>query len=143
MKIQLLICLIIAALSTNAQVEINSKDLSDEQQKELLKSLKADSSKVLSEYATKACACIVSISTSNKSVEDFSKEIVSCIDKQVNGFDLIMTISNSIQSGNNKIEISFNTNKNSERYIRTYRLFETWLRDSCTALKEKLTSNNV
>lgn len=120
MKIQLLICLIIAALSTNAQVEINSKDLSDEQQKELLKSLKADSSKVLSEYATKACACIVSISTSNKSVEDFSKEIVSCIDKQVNGFDLIMTISNSIQSGNNKIEISFNTNKNSERYIRTY-----------------------
>jgi tetratricopeptide (TPR) repeat protein len=143
MKIYLLICLLALSLFTNAQVKIDSKDLTADQQKALFKSIQIDSSKVLSEYATIACKCIDSISTTNKGVEDFSKEIAVCIDKQVQSFDMIMTISNSLQNGNNKIEISLNNNKKSDRYIITYRLFETWLRDSCTALKNILSSNNV
>ena len=65
--------------------------LTDNQSKEILKSLAIDTTKFLRDFSMNACKCIDSISLANKNSNQLSQEISECIDKQVSVYNVRFT----------------------------------------------------
>ncbi len=114
--------------------------LSREQTKDLMSQINIDSTKLLREYAEKACKCIDSISLQKKNHKQISVEVAECIEKETLLYMPVMEIINSIKNGNQKIDI--NINKDSRQYKLYYFRIEEWLMDSCSSLKKAVASNN-
>ena len=117
--------------------------------------LKAQDSKknnpqtLLIELGNKACDCIDSVDTYNKSVDDVTKEISECIDKNVDAYQLgskLMSIdllkdNQANEKGKRKINITINTNKNTSEYKKYYYEMERYLMENCPSLKRKIAGN--
>lgn len=147
-KIAVFLGCILTGFCCDAQAKDSAVTLNQEQTRELMQQILPDSLKLLNTSADNACKCIDSIKvTVGKSPDDYSKEIKVCIDKEVGSYEISLLVLSSLKTGNNKLEL--NTNKNSAVYISHYRDIERQLRDSCTALKkvlftnDKTTSNSV
>ena len=110
---------------------------------------KKEADKLLKETSEKACKCIDSIDTRNKSSEELAKEVSKCIDRQEEGYQLTSKIMNIDLTSNLKttekktIDIVLNTNKNSDEYKKYYSEIENYLSDHCKALKMTLASSDI
>jgi len=126
-----------------------------------------DSKTFLRSSSEEACKCVDSISRRNKSQADISKEISSCIDKQVVVYQMAdkllntLDISKEIEKAMNgdtlkkkdkkpkSTEISITTDQDSKDYKKYYYELERYMMDSCSALKvaiysvEKQNENSV
>lgn len=94
----------------------------------------------LKTLSDKACLCIDSIRTTNKTKENLSKEISDCIDKQVILYQALKKTDESILNKNNKVEV--NINPDSQDYKEAYEELENYLMDSCTILREKIAASD-
>jgi tetratricopeptide (TPR) repeat protein len=117
--------------------------LTDQQSKEILKSLSFDTTKFLRDYSMNACTCIDSISLTNKNSDQVSKEIAECIDKQVSGYQMILKLFGSLMNTGKNNNIVINTDKKSADYQHYYFQIESWLKDSCKSLNKAIASNNL
>jgi tetratricopeptide (TPR) repeat protein len=106
---------------------------------------KIDTNNLLKELATKACTCIDSISTYDKSKADISKEIHSCIDKEITVYQLTKKLSdlkNLTDSKDKKVTLNINTNPESGEYKKYYYEMERYLMDNCPEIKSKIATND-
>lgn len=139
------VTLFIAGWLTSFCCYAQSKDsvtkLDAEQTRAIMKQILPDSAKLLQESSEQVCKCIDSIKMIvGKGKNDYSVEIKECIDKQVSSYQLSLLLLNSLKGGSDKLEL--NVNKNSAVYIGLYRDIERFLRDSCTALRKVLFTND-
>ena len=115
------------------------------------------SNAILPEVASKTCGCIEKIKTKNKSKSDLNLEVKECIDAQVSvyimSFDLQGVLDNVSLEKNEEIKntdsiaskeinVVFNTDENSEEYIKGYYEIERALFENCDYLKEIVASDN-
>ena len=111
----------ISGLLVFAQKDKTEKTaLTDQQSKEILKSLSFDTTKFLRDYSTKACNCIDSISLTNKNSDDVSLEIAECIDKQVSVYQMTLKLFGSLMDPGKNNKIVINTDKKSADYQHYY-----------------------
>jgi tetratricopeptide (TPR) repeat protein len=105
------------------------------------------SAALLKELAENGCKCIDSINTYNKTKEEISTELSTCIDRQANAYQLgskFMDIDLSKQGATQKtINISFNANKNSEEYKRYYYELERYMMTNCKSMKPKMGASDL
>ncbi len=105
---------------------------------------KANSVKVLKNLSEKACKCLDSISSLNKTDPELNTEIESCIDKQV----MALQISKKMEEATKKIEteknvnVEINFNKESEQYKDAYYKIESDLFDHCSRMKDLLSASD-
>ncbi|HQF48301.1 MAG TPA: tetratricopeptide repeat protein [Flavobacterium alvei] len=110
---------------------------------------KPSSEKLLKELSEKGCKCVDSISTYNRPDNEIAMDIGECIDKQVGPYQLgskLIGIDVSkekapVVDGKKQIDISFNTNENSEEYKKYYYEIERYMMANCSSVKEKMASN--
>ena len=115
--------------------------LKGEDAKQLLRKINIDTTRFLKKASDDACKCIDAIKVSKKSSSDINEAIVACIDKQVSGYALAISMYHSmIDSGNNHI-INY-VSKNSPDYKKYYYDIERMLNDSCTSLRRKAGADN-
>lgn len=119
-----------------------SEVLSPEATRQLLNSMNFDTTKFLAESSRNACLCIDSFMHVKKAGDGTNniKEVSNCIDKQVTAYGLSLKILKSL-TGTDK-NIIINTDKNSQEYKQYYRDIETWVMDSCSALRRAIGSND-
>ena len=118
----------------------NKRTLSAEETKNLLIQLNIDSAKMFRESEQSTCKCIDSLSTSEKDVNDMAKDISGCISQGVETYMLSLQMMNALKTnGNNKIVL--NADKDSREYRKYYYDMERWLKDSCSSLTKKMSSN--
>ena len=123
-------------------VKKDSTVLSPEQSMEILKMIKPDSAKLLNENALAACKCIDSTLQGRTAGDpDPNTGINSCIEKVTETYQMLMKIYSSLFSSNKKIII--NTDHNSADFKSYYSDIESWLMDSCSALKLLLGSDDT
>lgn len=140
-RVILALLLVCSSLFSIAQKDKDSRKLSADESKQLLSQLNFDSTKMLAEISANACNCIDSIRLSKKNHKEISSDIASCIDKQVNAYQLSMALMNSLkESGSTKIVV--NIDKGTGSYKRYYYDIERWLKDSCASMNEAVASNN-
>src|SRR5450432_1148778 len=104
---------------------------------------------LLEELSAGACKCIDSINVTDKSREEVTKEINKCIDAETGAYQLAAKLmgANDMKpdsvgkDGKKKINISINTNKNSDEYKQYYYEIERYLMSSCGPLKDKIATN--
>lgn len=125
-----------------AQKEQDKTVLSPETTRQLLSELKPDTAKILAETSSKACQCIDSFMQARKAGDgtNILVKVNSCIDEEVLSYQSVMKIYQSFTSAEKNIII--NSNKNSAEYKKYYSDIEAWLKDSCSALKLALGSND-
>ncbi|UOU97902.1 tetratricopeptide repeat protein [Chryseobacterium daecheongense] len=129
-RITILISLFIF-LFTSAQEDKVAKSLSDT---------------AIKGAAEKSCKCLDSIDANNKSKEARNLEISSCINNRVLVYMLSKSISESskkIEDGRNKgkkVEISLNSNPDSEDYKQAYYDIETYMMNNCSRLRDLVTA---
>lgn len=152
-NIVLIVLIFCSYFNANSQENKDTKAQSDSLKLNLKDLL--NSKALLSDAANKSCACIDSISTTNKNAKDNALEIKKCIDKQViiyQSTSKLMEALLSIENTNSK-KVSINVNTNSKEYQQYYFEIEKQLMDSCAAIKsvvgandkenEKSVSNNI
>jgi len=105
------------------------------------------STALLKELSENGCKCIDSINTYNKTKEEISTELSTCIDRQANAYQLgskFMDIDLSKKGETQKtITVNFNSNKNSEEYKRYYYELERYMMTNCKSLKSKLGASDL
>jgi tetratricopeptide (TPR) repeat protein len=110
-----------------------------------------DSTSMLKSVSKEACLCVDSIYVTNKSKEELSKEISSCINKHVitlQVFDKLMNASKSAKNaeeldGKKQINISVNDNENSKEYKKYYYQIERYMMKSCVSMQAKMAANDI
>ena len=142
MKYILTISLLIYSFHlTNAQDTITKKDLKD---------ISFDKKTFLKEVSNRACTCIDSISSFDKSIDAISKEISICIDKEVGAYQMGIKLA-SIKdleadakevNGKKTIDLTINTNQNSAEYKKYYYEIERYLVANCPSIKSKVNAND-
>ncbi len=96
---------------------------------------------VLEEISEKSCKCIDSINGYNKTKNSVNEEISVCIDKNVLAYSMAKALANTnadIENGNLKnkeVNITINSNPESDDYKRTYYEIENHLMQNCPELK--------
>lgn len=106
---------------------------------------KLDGSKVLSELSKEACGCIDSIKTFNKSKAEISKDIHACIDQKVVVYQMSKKISNLKDINDTKeknVNITINTNPESNEYKKYYYEIERELMENCPEIKTIIATND-
>ncbi len=107
---------------------------------------KIDKKAFLKDFAEKACSCIDSIPTYNASNKELSEKIHDCIDKQVVSYQMISKIfeASEVKEDSTKktVNITINTDSDSEDYKRYYYKMERYLMKNCIALKRRIGTNN-
>lgn len=98
------------------------------------------SESLLKGVAENGCKCVDSISISNKSKVEISKEISTCINKQVVVFQMTSKLLKT--DGLKKVEISLNTNEDSNEYKEYYYEIERYMLSNCNSLKQKIASSD-
>ncbi|MCE3076104.1 tetratricopeptide repeat protein [Chryseobacterium gwangjuense] len=98
-------------------------------------------SEILKEISEKACKCIDSINGYNKIKDSINKEISSCIDKNVLVYSMSKNLAKTnadIESGkikDKKVNITINSNPESDDYKKAYYEIESQLMKNCSRLK--------
>jgi tetratricopeptide (TPR) repeat protein len=96
---------------------------------------------ILKEISEKACKCIDSINTYNKVKDSINKEISSCIDKDVLIYSMTKTFAKTnadIESGkikDKKVNVTINSNPESDDYKKAYYEIEAHLMENCSRLR--------
>ena len=104
---------------------------------------------LLKELSENACTCIDSVDTRNKSNVEITREVSTCIDKQVVAYQLgsaLMNVdlkSDLSATGNKTIKIEINTNKNSKDYKENYYKLESYLMENCKAVKNTVGATDI
>lgn len=104
---------------------------------------------LLKELSENGCKCVDSILTYNRPKNEIAMDISECIDKQTGAYQMgskLLGIDVSkekaeVKNGKKQINISFNSDENSEEYKKYYYELERYMMTNCTALKEKIASN--
>lgn len=118
--------------------------LSGDAAKELLKKLNFDSTHFLKIYSNNACGCIEKIKVDKKGNDEITEMISNCISKEVQGYQMMKQMFNSMNSKNKKdITILINNDKTSDEYKENYYQIERRLRDSCAAMNNKIAINEA
>lgn len=125
-----------------ACISICSRGLSQE-------SKKSSSETLLKELAENGCKCVDSINTYNKTNVQVAKEISNCISKQTGAYQMgskLMKIDDlkenaEVVDGKKQINISINTNENSDEYKKYYYEIERYMMNNCASVKEKIANN--
>jgi len=113
------------------------------------KTIKNKSDTLLKELSENACKCIDSVDTRNKSNVEITREVSTCIDKQVVAYQLgsaLMNVdlkSDLSATGNKTIKIEINTNKNSKDYKENYYKLESYLMENCKAVKNTVGATDI
>lgn len=99
---------------------------------------------LLKDLSSNACKCIDSISTYDKSKDDISTDIHSCIDKQVTVYQLgkQLTELKNLTDKDQKLNINISVNPNSDDYKKYYYELERELMENCPAVKDKISSTD-
>lgn len=109
---------------------------------------KLGSETLLKELAENGCKCVDSISTYNRPKNEIAMDISDCIDKQVGAYQLgskllqIDSLKEIVPEKNEKkqVDISFDTNEDSDEYKKYYFEMERYMMVKCTSVKEKIAS---
>ena len=109
---------------------------------------KLGSETLLKELAENGCKCVDSISTYNRPKNEIAMDISDCIDKQVGAFQLgskllqIDTLKEKApeKNGKKQVDISFDTNEDSDEYKKYYFEMERYMMENCASVKEKIAS---
>jgi len=104
---------------------------------------------LLKELAENGCKCVDSIGTYNRPKNEIAMDISECIDKQTGAYQMgsklmgidVLKEKAEVKDGKKQINISFNTNENSEEYKKYYYELERYMMSNCASLKEKIASN--
>lgn len=117
------------------------------QGKDTISEIKFDNQKLLKGLSDNACKCVDSLSTYGKSRKDVAAEIHACIDKQVMVYQMGMklaSIKNITESdkGPKNINITINTNSDSQEYKKYYYEIERSMMENCEPLKIKIATND-
>lgn len=133
-----------SGISSYAQNEGEKLNLSKEETANLIKqALKMDTVKLFREYSEKACLCIDSIETDNKTMKQIAAGIGECIDKEVIAYQLVAKIYQSMINPNSDNKIEINTDKETAGYKEHYYNMERWLTDSCQSIKRKIAVSDI
>jgi tetratricopeptide (TPR) repeat protein len=98
--------------------------------------------KILQELSESTCKCIDSINGYNKIKDSINKEISACIDKKVLVYEMSKSLAKTnadIENGkikDKKVNITINSNPESDDYKRAYYEIETHLMQNCSRLKD-------
>jgi len=105
---------------------------------------KNNSSVLLKELSDNGCKCIDSINTYNKTKEEISKAINTCIESQAEAYQLGSKMMNiDLLNGANSFNIDFNTNKESSEYKQYYYDVERYLMENCNSIKTKIAASDL
>ncbi|MFT3980809.1 MAG: tetratricopeptide repeat protein [Ferruginibacter sp.] len=102
---------------------------------------------LLKQLAENACKCIDSINHYNKAKTKVAEEANICIKQQTMAYQLGIQLSEITteklftDTGAKKLNISININENSDDYKTYYYEIERYLMENCSALKEKIATN--
>lgn len=107
---------------------------------------KLGSETLLKELAEKGCKCVDSIPTYNRPANEIAIDISDCINEQIDSYQLgskllqIDTLKEKApeKDGKKKVDISLNTNENSEEYKKYYFEMERYMMENCVSVKEKI-----
>lgn len=134
--------LLLLSFGATAQLEIDGKPLNEEQKKMVENTFSKQ--KMLSKTALSSCACIDSISTTNKNAKENAIEINKCIDKMVVFYQQSLTIlkAAAVKEGQ-KATMKIYTNPESNEYKNFYYEIERQIMDSCQAVKNVVGINNT
>lgn len=99
--------------------------------------------KLIQELADNACKCSDSIHLLNRSKDDILKDVHSCIDKQAGALQMGSLLGSAeamekdapVVNGKKQINLTLNTDKNSQQYIDSYNEIERYLMRNCTSVK--------
>jgi len=103
-----------------------------------------DKSKLVKELSDNACKCTDSIALFDRNKQDIIKDLHECIDKQTGALQLASLLSNveelsktaSEVNGKKQVNLTLNTDKNSDQYKDSYNEIERYLIRNCASLKK-------
>lgn len=110
---------------------------------------KLNSEALLKELSEGGCSCVDSIDTYDKSNVEVAQEIGKCISEQtvafqmgskLLGLDSLVGKSDHAERGR-QIDVSIDTDKDSDEYKRYYYELERYMMANCASLNEKIASN--
>ncbi|MGY6647955.1 tetratricopeptide repeat protein [Wenyingzhuangia sp. IMCC45574] len=109
-----------------------------------------DKKALLKELSEKACKCIDSIDTGNKTPFLVSSEVGNCIDKQTGAYQMgsqmqgvLDQLTESTDKKTKNIDVVINTNKESKTYKSAYQELEKYLFTNCPSVKAKIASRDM
>ena len=113
------------------------------------KAKKSETDSLLKELAENGCKCVDSIVIINTSKTEIASKISDCINTQTGAYQLgskLMKIDDAkddakIVDGKKQINISFNSDENSDEYKKYYYELERYMMSNCKSLNEKMASN--
>lgn len=99
---------------------------------------------ILQELSEKACQCADSIALSNRKKEDIIKDVHECIDKYTGALQISTLLKGAEKqaenttevNGKKEINLTFNTNKNSQQYKDSYNELERYLMQNCESVQK-------
>ncbi|MFZ4456667.1 MAG: tetratricopeptide repeat protein [Bacteroidales bacterium] len=103
---------------------------------------------LLKELSENGCKCIDTIVSLNKSQKELAKEANNCIDQQAGAYQMgskLMGIDllNDKKNKKKKIDITINSNKNSDEYKKYYNEIERYLLDSCKSMRRIMSATDI
>jgi len=136
MKKIILLILCAGSLGVFAQSKKNKHKKDD--------AIAVDSVQMLKELIPSTCLCVDSISLNNRSQAEIAADISSCIQKSSRSYDLLMTLTNSLNDSKNskKKNITISFDPESTDHSPSYFVLERMMRDSCPSLIRAAASNN-
>lgn len=110
---------------------------------------KVGSETLLKELAENGCKCVDSIPTYNRPKNEIAMDISDCIDKQIGAYQLgskllqidVLKEKAPEKNGKKQVDISFDTNENSDEYKQYYFEMERYMMSNCKSVKEKIATN--
>lgn len=105
---------------------------------------KPDEKKIIQELSENACKCADSISLSNRKKADIIKDVHECIDKYTGALQLSSLLLGSEKlsekapkvNGKKQINLTFDSDKNSQQYKDSYNKLERYLMQNCESVKK-------
>nr|WP_228448118.1 MULTISPECIES: hypothetical protein [unclassified Chryseobacterium] len=105
---------------------------------------KPDEKKIIQELSENACKCADSISLSNRKKADIIEDVHECINKYTGALQLSSLLLGSEKlsekapkvNGKKQINLTFDSDKNSQQYKDSYNKLERYLMQNCESVKK-------
>ncbi|WP_259836173.1 tetratricopeptide repeat protein [Chryseobacterium herbae] len=102
-----------------------------------------DKQKLIQELSDNACKCADSITLFNRDKKDILKDIHACIDQNAGALQFGTLIGNvetlkenaPVVNGKKEVNLTLNTDKDSQQYIESYNELERYLMKNCTSIQ--------